>query len=287
MKTQIISKDNLQNKVLKELESFKELLKEKDVEIYNLKEQLEYIRNQHHNENMYQMKSLFKDFEFFNKFNGVNTQKQASKVNKYYNFNLPQPNHVNRESISSVATMSTTTTNINPNLTYDYEKLQRDKANLEAQLVTYKLKYAENSSKIFELDDEKENLKKKMADLNEKLTNREEIIKNLINERDSLKYSNFNLARKSIKTDRGNLDYGKYTTSSTPQSPERNYMLKKSNSKANIENLYIQTEFNNPYNYLNTDVSPSPRNKTPNSFVKILKNIFVSDNKRIDKVENK
>lgn len=55
------------------------MLKEKDVEIYNLKEELNYIKNQNYlqTQNQMQMKSIFKDLELMSVHNAY---KQISKV---------------------------------------------------------------------------------------------------------------------------------------------------------------------------------------------------------------
>jgi len=63
---------------------------------------------------------------------------------------------------------------------------------MESQLVIYKLKYAESSSSLMESDDTKSILKKKNEDLMEKIKYKDEIIKSLVNERDSIREAYFN-----------------------------------------------------------------------------------------------
>lgn len=182
-------------------------------------------------------------------------------------------------------TISTATTNVNNNnnqqATYEFEKLQKEKASLESHLVAYKLKYAENSSKILELEDEKDNLNKKIDGLNDRMKNKEDIIKNLINERDSLKYHNINLTKKNSNSERLNIDSHRlksmksiYSTVHSPERDNPNITFKHSKTKTE-NNMYISTDASS-----NIHIDHPNNAKTPKSgFVKIIKNIFTSDKK--------
>ena len=77
------------------------------------------------------------------------------------------------------------------NLHNENEKLQKEKAAMESQLVIYKLKYAESSSSLMESEDNRLILKKKNEDLVEKLKIKDEIIKNLVSERDNIREVHF------------------------------------------------------------------------------------------------
>jgi hypothetical protein len=134
-----------------------------------------------------------------------------------------------------------------------------------------------------ELEDEKEFMKKKCENLSEKLKTRDEIIKHLIEERDSIKYSNnCNPVKKNLKVKKSKTNDN---TISTPQSPERVADYKTQNNVNPVDNLYIQTETNNTncqtqyVHYIQTDTNQCNGQKTPNGLVKILKNIFISDKK--------
>lgn len=73
------------------------------------------------------------------------------------------------------------------NIQSENEKLQKEKAAMESQLVIYKLKYAESSSNLMEAEDNRLILKKKNEDILEKLKIKDEIIKNLVSERDNIR----------------------------------------------------------------------------------------------------
>jgi hypothetical protein len=164
----------------------------------------------------------------------------------------------------------------------DYEKIQKEKVILENQLVVYKLKYAENSSKIMELEDEKDSLKKKYENCVDTINTKDEIIKNLIKERDSIKYTNTNThntnthvpALDRINTSR-NLKRGTtFNTESfychtdrdhTPTYNKNNINGKKSSY------IITDTDIGNTEAYKNS--------KTPIGIVKMFKNIFNSDKK--------
>jgi hypothetical protein len=73
------------------------------------------------------------------------------------------------------------------NLQSENEKLQKEKSAMESQLVIYKLKYAESSSSLMEAEDNRLILKKKNEDILEKLKVKDEIIKNIVNERDNIR----------------------------------------------------------------------------------------------------
>lgn len=168
----------------------------------------------------------------------------------------------------------------------ELDKLQKEKTNLESQLVVYKLKYAENSSKIMELEDEKDMLKKRSDNFNEKVKAKDEIIKNLIQERDNVKSfyrgkrdrdnSNKNIHDypSILFTERCQTDVLRDSMSmSTPHSPERKGTY---SHKKNSKNIYLATEaISNDHDiYQIPTVSGS---KTPSGFAKLIKNIFNSD----------
>jgi len=77
------------------------------------------------------------------------------------------------------------------NLHSENEKLQKEKSAIENQLVIYKLKYAESSSSLMEAEDNRLILKKKNEDHLEKLKVKDEIIKNLVSERDNIREAYF------------------------------------------------------------------------------------------------
>jgi hypothetical protein len=170
------------------------------------------------------------------------------------------------------------------------------------------MKYAENSSKIMELEDEKESLKKKVENSMEFLKTKDEIIKNLISERDILRNSlgsssnSFKLKRMASEkiftnhftneeptivntSSRNKINESIYRcqtqesqihktfSSKTPAenvSPIRKMVKNSSNAGlSTAESLY-----NKHY-----EVPSTLSNKTPKSFVKIIKNIFISDKK--------
>lgn len=121
------------------------------------------------------------------------------------------------------------------NLQNENDKLQKEKASMESQLVIYKLKYAESSSSFMEAEDNRIILKKKNEDLIEKLKMKDEIIKNLVGERDNIRetylntsitnrtetfqnYQNSNLNTNNISMTQRNpsdLSYNNYNTTGT------------------------------------------------------------------------
>lgn len=229
---------------------------------------MEIIKSER-DENIYQVKSILKDFDVYG-----NSMRHT----------------VNRESISTIASIGAFSSNNNtlPTsniISTNQSNQDHDKAQsaLENQLVMYKLKYAELSSKVMELEDEKEVLRKRNDDSVEKIKLKDEIIKNLISERDSLKYG-----RSSIKN---TISIPALNTKAMTRSPET-----KNRGLQFDERIYMQTEveeangkcINQGY-YLNTDRGGMSSNsavsgsKTPGAggkgFVKILKNIFISDKK--------
>ena len=83
----------------------------------------------------------------------------------------------------------------------DMEKILKEKTLLENQLVAYKLLYAEKSSKLMDTEDNYGVLYKKVENLNEKILVKDDIIKNLIYERDTIRdnylNSNSNVTNKN------------------------------------------------------------------------------------------
>jgi hypothetical protein len=200
-----------------------------------------------------------------------------------------------------MGTFSTTNTNMN-NLQIECDKIYKEKTNLENQLVVYKLKYAEQSSKIMELEDQKEMYKKRYESCSEKMKLKDDIIKSLIEERDSLKYSSnknqkFGTVHKNIINNGSSTDRNyntnqsiMNTTKSNYHSPERKFTRNFTKTKGNIY-LNTYTDLTNTHNesnlnsnYMNTECVgnfnvPVSGSKTPGRFVNIIKNIFISDKK--------
>jgi hypothetical protein len=186
----------------------------------------------------------------------------------------------------------TSSTNISYPSASDFDKVHIEKANIENQLVMYKLKYAEQSSKVIELEDDRENLQKKNETLSEKVKVKDDIIKSLINERDSIKYrqsSGCNTIKlNGYMTERANESMIKTQQQwSACNSPERkDHKLDRSeisdnkmtvSAKKAKNNLIINTEQNERVN-VNMGIHPGT-SKNSSGFVKILKNIFISDKK--------
>jgi hypothetical protein len=185
--------------------------------------------------------------------------------------------------MSSVGTNSTTNSN-NQQIQIEFDKLQKEKVGLENQLVMYKFKYAEQSSKIIELEDEREMFKKKYEASSEKMRIKEEIIKSLIQERDSLRVPSLNTKRinhhkipNAPLSHRGSNNFHGQIN----RSPERSET--QSNHPIHLETEIISNDFINTSNinssHLHTEYNAPSGSKTPGGFVKIFKNIFSSDKK--------
>lgn len=142
----------------------------------------------------------------------------------------------------------------------------------------YKLKYAEQSSKLIELEDEKEIYKKKFESLNEKNKMKDEIIKSLIAERDSLKYSKDKVNAGKSKVNLTNHTIMNYSPEkSTIRTRNLGNELYTPDSGYHTERMpssYLHTEGGSTHSANSTSGS-----RTPNGIVKILKNIFTSEKK--------
>ncbi len=193
---------------------------------------------------------------------------------------------MNRESMSSVGTISTTNSNSQQQIQFEFEKLQKEKAGLESQLVMYKFKYAEQSSKIIELEDDRDLFKKKYETCADKMRIKEEIIKSLIHERDSLRAPNQVRSRNvhhKIPTgqlsQRGTNICQTQTHSNILRSPERRPNNLDTESVISGEMVNTTMIYTNKLQTdCNTTMTPSG-SKTPGGFAKIFKNIFSSDKK--------
>ena len=126
--------------------------------------------------------------------------------------------------------------------------------------------------------------KQKYETCADKIQIKEDIIKSLINERDSLKYTNNMSKPKTLvrqATERG----FKSTLSSANHSPER----LDNNKRRSNANMYMQTEiFSNSGDAVKTEINSNTNvnnlqhegNKTPSGFAKIFKNMFSSSDKK-------
>ncbi len=174
-----------------------------------------------------------------------------------------------------MSSLASSTTNHTMNL--EIEKLQKEKVGLENQLVMYKFKYAEQSSKILEIEDERDAFRKKFETLSDKIRIKEEIIKSLINERDSLRQPTSHTRPKAfIRQNTEKVFKGSYASANhSPERTERN--------RTNKE-IYMQTDVLSNNGELKTDRNISTTTnmeggKTPSGFAKIFKNIFSSEKK--------
>lgn len=133
-------------------------------------------------------------------------------------------------------------TNLTPqeylNLQSEIDKIQKEKSTLEGQLVIYKLKYAECSSSLMDSDDQRTLLKKKNEDLIEKIKVKDEIIKNLVSERDEIRTAYYNCSL----TNR----------SETIQNFQSSY-LNTNNASMTQRNLNT-----NEYSFKNSDINNNP-----------------------------
>lgn len=83
--------------------------------------------------------------------------------------------------------MSSINTNVTTSTYTECDRLTKENIALENQLVSFKLKFAENSSKIMELEDQLSSIKRKLDLANDKHKTKDDIIKSLIQERDALR----------------------------------------------------------------------------------------------------
>ena len=166
-----------------EIKSATKVIKEKNEIIFDLNKQIEYIKNER-DDKIVQMKSIITQMENFeactsplkkptqNPYNSQqNPHNSYTPPTLENNFNT----HINKNSLFSIKTKSTAmsadkTGNISLLRTFEekhseiqekIENLQNQKINLENELVIFKLKYAENSAKIMELEDRVDSLKEK------------------------------------------------------------------------------------------------------------------------------
>lgn len=173
-----------------------------------------------------------------------------------------------------MSSLASSTTNHTMNL--ELEKLQKEKVGLENQLVMYKFKYAEQSSKILEIEDERDAFRKKFESLSDKIRIKEEIIKSLINERDSLRQHTSHTRPKAfIRQNTEKVFKGNYASANhSPERTERN--------RTNKE-IYMQTDVQSNMDLKTDRNSQTTTNmeggKTPSGFAKIFKNIFSSEKK--------
>jgi hypothetical protein len=76
---------NFQIKISEELEQLKNDLILRDVEIYNLKEELTFVKEER-NENIYQVHSILKDYDYLGKFPNQNQRTYHLKVKLRFNY---------------------------------------------------------------------------------------------------------------------------------------------------------------------------------------------------------
>lgn len=288
-RSQLADLQKINLNLVEDLEKCNQKLIEKESLLSILNDELEYVKGER-DENIFQLKSILKDFDLFTKI-PVKTSPTHFSHAAY-----------KRESITSIGTYSTTNTHlkgnqnniVTPNLndvSFEVDKLTKEKTSLENQLVLYKFKFAEQSSKIMEIEDEKESYKKKYENYFEKVKLKDEIIKNLISERDNLKYRKMGTLTAgsggiSLKSSENNIKHSENAITNnkipTPSTKKKN--------RFDQENNYLNTDIdfthdtgyiNSTDQYLHTDKGPNSNSKNPSSkgFVKILKNIFIHDKK--------
>jgi hypothetical protein len=200
LKNKLCQQICISNNLVLENKCLKEKLLKQNQDITCLQDQLKFARNER-DENICKLQNFLKDFDFFNSTPGSVSYGNIEMPISGKTLNPSSYNNIkhypNQHSISTVYSQSTNNTNTSEMI----EKLSKENLQLESKLVMYKLKFAEQSSKLLGYEENYLLLKKKIDTLNETLKMKEEIIKNIISERDNLKYPQNNTNHTPYMTD--------------------------------------------------------------------------------------